>query len=434
MEIAIIGAGLGGLTTALRLQQQGFRPRVYESAVELRELGVGIVLQPYGARELDELGVLDAVKEVTVDALESTFYNQHGQRLYGERCGTHMGYSHPMRFCHRGVLQKVLIDAVTERLGPDAIVVGARCIGFEQDDEGVTVRFERRSSTVPEEVRADIAIGADGINSAIRHAMHPGRSGPRYSGVTMWRGVTLMKPYLAGGTILHIGAPSKGSIICYPIIDNAFGTDLTLVNWAIEEYGRPQMVEDWNQTADATEIAGMFPDWDADFIDITQMLRTARAAYVIPMMDHDPLPFWSDRRVTLLGDAAHALYPRGGNGLGQALLDAGALARKLGGGGDPIEALQGYENERREAANRVVIANRGEGPEIIRRLVEERTGGKRFDHIDDVLPSAEADAIFSEYHRLAGMTRPGQSAQDGGTGFFDEAQASKVRSIVGPAS
>ncbi|MEU6261481.1 FAD-dependent monooxygenase [Streptomyces sp. NPDC047043] len=434
MEIAIIGAGLGGLATALHLHRQGFRPRLFESATGMREVGVGVALRPYGMREVDELGLTDQVNEVTVDAVESTFYNQYGQRIYGEKSGTHMGYAYPERYAHRALLQKVLLNAVSERLGPDAVTLGARCVGFEQDADGVTVRFERRSGAAPERMRADLLIGADGIRSVVRAGLHPDLSEPRYSGVTMWRGVTLMEPYLSGGSILHIGAPSQGSIICYPIIDKAFGTDLTLVNWAIEEYGRPQMVEDWNCPADPAEVAGMFGDWEADFIDLGTMLRTARAAYVIPMMDHDPLDSWTDRRVTLLGDAAHAMYPRGGNGLGQAFLDAAALARNLAGIADPQEALLAYEDERRDAVNRVVIANRGEGPEVIRRLVEERTGGRRFTDIEDVLPAVEADAIFAEYHRLAGMNRPDESGTAASrAGFFDEQQAARVRSAVSSA-
>lgn len=415
LNIAIVGAGIGGLMTALRLHEQGFKPRVYESAPELRPLGVGIVSQPYGTREINEVGLLDELNARSVDAAESSYYNQYGQEIYTEHCGIHMGYADGQRFVHRGILQMILYKAVVERLGADAVVMGVRCTGFEQDDAGVTLRFASVSNeamSLPMEVRADIAIAGDGIKSAIRNQLFPESSEPRYSGITLWRGVTLMKPFKEGKTILHIGAPSQGSLIVYPILDNADDSGLTLVNWVVEQNGRPECLEDWNQEADIAEIAHMFDECELDFIDVGEMLRNAREVYLFPLVDHDPLAQWSFGRVTLMGDAAHAMYPRGGNGACQALVDARVIAEALATISDPVEALKHYEAQRRETANRIVLANRGDGPEVVRRIVEERTGGQRFEDIENVLPFAEADAIFNEYHRMAGMKRPTAAAEE----------------------
>jgi 5-methylphenazine-1-carboxylate 1-monooxygenase len=410
VDIAIIGGGLGGLMTALRLEQHGFTPRVYEAAPELRPLGVGIAIQPYGTKEFEELGLLDRLNAISVDATESIYYNQYGQQIYGEKCGTHMGYPHAQRFLHRGLLQMMLYRTVLERLGPDAVVSAARCIGFEQDEDGVTIKFAP-GGNAPEQVRADVLIGADGINSLIREQLKPRTlADPHYSGITLWRGTTLMKPYRDGGTILHIGAPSKGSMIVYPILDNAEGTELTLVNWVVEQNGRPQSVEDWNQIGDVSEIVNMFNECELDFIDVREMLRTAREVYLFPLVDHDPLGQWTFGRVTMIGDAAHAMYPRGGNGACSSFVDARVIAERLAAADDPQEALKQYEADRLEFVNRVVMANRGDGPEVIRRIVEERTGGERFDDLEEIFPYAEIDAIFQEYHRLAGMTRPNQTA------------------------
>lgn len=415
VEIAIIGAGIGGLTLALRLHQKGFKPRVYESVSELRPLGVGVVSQPYGTREMTELGLLDELNTVSVDAIESLYYNQYGQEIYGERCGTHMGYPHGQRFVHRGVWQMMLYKAVIERLGKDAVVLGARCAGFTEDDNGVTIRFTANPTApgpVPSEVRADVMIASDGINSAVRAQLYPQQSKPHYSGITLWRGVTLMKPFKTGGAILHIGAPSQGSLIVYPIVDNYEGTGLTLVNWIVEQNDRAESIEDWNQKGDVAEIAHMFDECKLDFIDVGAMLRNAKEVYLFPLIDHDPLGKWSFGRVTLMGDAAHAMYPRGGNGACQALVDARVIAERLSSVEDPAEAFRLYEEERRPIANRIVLANRGDGPEVVRRIVEERTGGKRFDDIEKVLPFAEADSIFKEYHRLAGMKRPNENPNE----------------------
>ncbi|RKP53531.1 pyridine nucleotide-disulfide oxidoreductase [Pararobbsia silviterrae] len=414
LDIAIIGAGIGGLTLALRLHQKGFRPRVYESTAELRPLGVGVVSQPYGTREMTELGLLDELNAVSVDAIESVYYNQYGQEIYGERCGTHMGYPHGQRFIHRGIWQMLLYKAVIERLGPDSVVLGARATGFTEDANGVTVRFRPNHATqpVPAEIRADVVIGIDGIKSAIREQLYPESSKPHFSGITLWRGVTLMKPFKTGGTILHIGAPSQGSLIVYPIHDDWEGTGLTLTNWIVEQNDRAESIEDWNQKGDIAEIAHMFDECKLDFLDVGEMLRNAREVYLFPLIDHDPLDRWAFGRVALMGDAAHAMYPRGGNGACQALVDARVIAEKLSTIDDPVEALQRYEQERLPIANRIVLANRGDGPEVVRRIVEERTQGQRFDDIEKVLPFAEADSIFKEYHRLAGMKRPNENPNE----------------------
>lgn len=413
LNIAIIGGGIGGLMTALRLHQQGFKPTVYETAVELRPLGVGIVSQPYGTQEMTEIGLLEELNARSVDALESVYYNQYGQEIYGELCGSRMGYPHAQRFVHRGILQMILYKAVIDRMGPEAVVMATRCLGFEQDESGVTLQLLQNNVTTLQ-VRADVLIGADGINSVVRNQLYPEATEPHYSGITLWRGVTLMKPFKEGGTILHIGAPSKGSLIVYPILDNADDSGLTLVNWVVEQNDRAESIEDWNQEADVGEIAHMFDECELDFIDVGQMLRNAREVYLFPLVDHDPLPQWAFGRVVLMGDAAHAMYPRGGNGACQALVDARVIAEKLVQFSDPVEAFKQYQQERLETANRIVMANRGDGPEIVRRIVEERTGGQRFDDIENVLPYAEADAIFAQYHRMAGMKRPQEPAASAG--------------------
>ncbi len=414
LDIAIIGAGPSGLATALRLEQRGFTPTIYEAVPELKPLGVGIDVKVYGTRELDELGLLDAFREMSVDAQESIFFNKYGQEIYAERCGTHMGYLHEQRFVHRGYLQMLLFKTVKERLGEDSVVLGARCTGYSQADGKVTVNL-RHTDGSTSQVTADVVIAADGIKSAVRTQMHPESATPAYSGITMWRGTTLMEPFKTGGTILHIGAPQSSSMIVYPIADNFEGSGKTLVNWVVEAV-RDESVEDWNQKGGVDEIVGYYDICKIPFLDVQELMRNAREVYLMPLIDHDPLDSWVDGRVALLGDAAHAMYPRGGNGACQAIVDGRVIAEKLATIDDPTEALEAYEAERREPVNRIVMANRGEGYEVIRRIVEDRTGGQPFDDIEQVLPLAEADGIFSRYHALVGQPRPGFEAGEA-TGF-----------------
>ena len=417
LDIAIIGAGPAGLAAALRLHQQGFRPRIYESVPELKPLGVGIDVKVYGSKELDELGLLEEFRQISVDAKDSIFYNKYGQEIYAELCGVHMGYLHEQRFVHRGYLQMLLYRTVLERLGADSVVHGVRCVGYTNHDDQVTLDLQDREGQ-SSKVTVDLAIAADGIRSAIRQQMHPEHSEPVYSGITMWRGTTLMEPFGSGGTILHIGAPQSSSMIVYPIADNFEGTGKVLVNWVVEAT-REESVEDWNQLGSVDEIMHYYDNCDIVHLDVQTMLRNAREVYLFPLIRHDPLDRWIDGRMVLIGDAAHAMYPRGGNGACQAIVDGGALAQKLATLDDVSEALKAFQDQRLKAVNGIVMAHRGEGYEVIRRMVEDRTGGERFTDIEAVLPLAEADAIFGKYHALVGQPRPGHEAGDA-TGFRTE--------------
>ncbi|ANC31998.1 FAD-dependent monooxygenase [Isoptericola dokdonensis] len=418
LDIAIIGAGPAGLAAALRLHQQGFRPRIYETVAELRPLGVGIDVKVYGTKELEELGILQEFRAMSVDAKESIFYNKYGQEIYAELCGVHMGYLHEQRFVHRGYLQMLLHRTVVERLGEDAVVQGARTLRYTNNDDSTVTLDLRHADGTESRVTADLVIAADGINSVVRRQMHPASADPVYSGITMWRGTTLMEPFGSGSTILHIGAPQSSSMIVYPIANDFEGTGKVLVNWVVEAM-RDETVEDWNQVGTVDEIIGYYDQTDIPLLDVQEMLRNAREVYLFPLIRHDPLDTWIDGRVLLIGDAAHAMYPRGGNGACQAIVDGGALARNLAATDDVDAALKAFEAERLAAVNGIVMAHRGEGYEVIRRMVEDRTGGERFTDVEDVLPLAEADEIFSKYHRLVGQPRPGWEAGQA-TGYRTE--------------
>lgn len=414
LDIAIVGAGPAGLLTALRLHQKGLRPTIYESVQELKPLGVGVDIKVYGTTEIEEIGLLDEFRAISVDAEDSIFFNGHGQEIYAEKCGVHMGYLHEQRFVHRGELQMLFYRAVLERLGEASVVLGARATGYRQDPDGVTLTVAHRDGRT-EDVHHDAVIAADGINSLVRRQMHPESANPHYSGITMWRGVTVRPPFRGGHTILHIGDPRVSSMIVYPIADNVDGQGDQLINWVVEAE-RDETIEDWNQQGSVDEVLPYYDNVKIPFLDVQQLMRDAREVYLFPLIRHDPLDNWVDGRVVLIGDAAHAMYPRGGNGISQALVDAHVIAEQLAAHDDPHEAFVAFDAIRREPVNRIVMNMRGEGYEVIRRMVAERTDGKRFDDIEDVLPLAEADEIFSKYHALVGQPRPGWEAGQA-TGF-----------------
>ena len=359
----------------------------------MKPLGVGVDIKTVGTAELDDLGLLDDFRAISVDAEDSIFFNHYGQEIYAEKCGVHMGYLHEQRFVHRGYLQLLFYRVVLERLGADAVILGARVTGYSQDADGVTLDVEHRDGRL-EQVRHDAVIAADGIKSAVRRQMHPTQAEPEFSGITMWRGTTLREPFRGGHTILHIGNPHVSSMIVYPIAENFEGTGKDLINWVVETNGE-ETIEDWNQVGDITEVIPLYDTVDIPFLDVQQLMRDAREVYLFPLIRHEPLDTWVDGRVALLGDAAHAMYPRGGNGITQAMIDARVIVEQIvAHSDDPQAAFAAYEAARLQPVNRIVGNMRGEGYEVIRRIVADRTDGQPFDDIEDVLPLAEADEIF----------------------------------------
>ncbi|SMP60987.1 flavin-dependent oxidoreductase [Noviherbaspirillum suwonense] len=404
-NIAIVGAGIGGLTLALGLHQAGISCRVFESAPEIKPLGVGINILPHAVRELEHLGLLDALAQVGVTTRESAFYNAHGQFVYSEPAGRHAGYKWPQFSIHRGDLQAVLLQAVRERMGDDAVVSDHRCAGFEQDDDGVTIRFEDNAGNARAPVRAAIAVGCDGIHSSIRKQLYPNDGPPRYSGVNMWRGTIVMKPFLSGATMVRAGWLSVGKMVIYPIRDNVDGQGNQLVNWVAEIEAEQPARRDWTGRGKLEDFFPAFADWHFDWLDVAAMIRNTDTILEYPMVDQDPLPRWSFGRVTLLGDAAHPMVPRGSNGAGQAILDVPCLVEKLRTLGLTPEALTAYDNVRVKATGDVVLMNRKAPPDAILKTVHELTGGKPFASIDDVISASELAAISNSYKNVAGLNK-----------------------------
>jgi 2-polyprenyl-6-methoxyphenol hydroxylase-like FAD-dependent oxidoreductase len=404
-DIAIVGAGIGGLTLALGLHQAGISCRVYESAPEIKPLGVGINILPHAVRELDHLGLMEALSEVGVTTKESAFFNAHGQFVYSEPAGRYAGYKWPQFSIHRGDLQGVLLQAVRERIGEQAVVSDHRCAGFEQDDDGVTIRFEDNAGNARAPVRAALAVGCDGIHSAIRKQLYPNDGPPRYSGVNMWRGTIVMKPFLTGATMVRAGWLSVGKMVIYPIRDNVDGQGNQLINWVAEIEAEQPARRDWTGRGKLEDFFPAFADWHFDWLDVAAMIRNTGTILEYPMVDQDPLPRWSFGRVTLLGDAAHPMVPRGSNGAGQAILDVPCLVEHLRTLGLTPAALTAYDQIRVQATGDVVLMNRKAPPDAILKTVHELTGGKRFTAIEEVISKSELAAISNRYKNVAGLNK-----------------------------
>jgi 5-methylphenazine-1-carboxylate 1-monooxygenase len=396
MRVAIIGGGIAGLAFALSLRERGLECRVFESAREVKELGVGITLLPHGMRELTALGLEARLRAVAIENEESVFFNRHGQLIYREPRGRFAGYEHPELGIHRGKLHRVLYEAALERLPGGSIETGRRCDGVEQDDDGVTVKLGEGS------FRADVAVACDGFNSVVRRQFYPGER-PAFTGINTWRGVTRRKPILGGRSYLRIGTVDTGKIVIYPIVDDVDGAGNQLINWMAEMRMPGEPMNDWNKPGRVEDFSGIYRDWHFDWLDVPELIRAADTILEYPMVYKDPVARWTFGRVTLMGDAAHPMYPRGSNGAAQALIDARTLAEELAKGGDPRVALAAYEARRLAPTSKVVRTNREFPPDYIIMKVDELTGGKPFAHIDDVISQAELRELSDNYKRIAGF-------------------------------
>ncbi len=406
-SVIIVGAGIGGLVLALELHDAGIPCKVYEAAPELRPLGVGINILPHASAVLDRLGLTEAMEAIAIPTRESAFYNRFGQEIFVEPAGKHAGYQFAQFSVHRGDFQMMLFETVRQRLGEDAVVLDHKCTGFEQTDDTVTANFESVATGSPlPSVTGDVLIGCDGIHSAIRKQLYPQEGRARYSGINMWRGATVWQPMLSGATMVRAGWLQDGKLVIYPIKDNVDGKGGQLINWVAELEAPYNEERSWGTRGNLNDFIGAFEDWNFDWLDVPALLRSTKDIFEYPMVDQDPLERWTFGRVTLLGDAAHPMVPRGSNGAGQAILDGPALRKSLEASENMTSALTAYEEVRRPATTAVVLTNRETPPDAILREVWERTDDRPFLDINDVISHAELVEMSNGYKNVAGFALP----------------------------
>ena len=403
-DVLIVGGGIAGLATALSLHAEGIDVAVRESVPEIQPLGVGINLLPHAVRELDALGVFDELESVGIASTTLAYFSARGQLIWEESRGRAAGYQWPQLSLHRGTLQIVLHLTAVERLGADRVVPGRHLTAIDHHDSGATAHFEcRDGSGGIESVDAGIVVAADGIHSTVRQQRFPHEGMPLWNGALLWRGTVEYDPILDGRTMVWAGHPDQ-KFVAYPIRDLDNGKQL--VNF-IAEYRTDDREllerEDWNRAGNLNDFAPRFDDWVFDWLDIPELLRAAPGTFLFPMVDRDPLDYWTEGRVTLIGDAAHPMYPIGSNGASQGILDARVLSGCIRSHrNDPDRALAIYEAHRRPATSAIVLANRGLGPEMPMRLVHERAP-EGFDHINDVISPEEILEVTNGYRRTAGF-------------------------------
>ncbi len=403
MNVIVLGAGIGGLTMALMLHARGIPVRVFESTRALRPLGVGINVQPSAVAELALIGLLDRMAEVGVKTAEVCYFNRHGQLIWREPRGMAAGYRVPQFSIHRGEMQMLLLKAVLERVGPDAVASGWEAVSVDPDRGSVTLRPADGGADRVE--RADVIVSADGIHSAVRRQFYPDEGLPVYSGRILWRATTVGAPFLTGASMVMAGHANQ-KLVTYPISKKLADEGRSLINWIAELRvpGSTPPKHDWNREVSLDVFADAFARWTWDWLDVPALFRGAEKIFEFPMVDRDPLPRWTHGRVTLLGDAAHPMYPIGSNGATQAILDARVLADQLAGtdaAGAP-DALLRYEADRLPKTAQIVLANRGHGPDYVMQVFEERAPDG-FAHVHDVASQQELEDIAAGYKKIVGF-------------------------------
>jgi salicylate hydroxylase len=368
VRVLIAGAGIGGLTAALALQKRGYRVQVFEQAAELREVGAGLQLSPNALRALYRLGLEPALgalasepagKEIRLWSTGQTW------KLFDLGSTSVAKYGYPYYMMYRPDLHQVLADAV-RAMDPDAIMLGAQCVGYEQDGERVVLKLANGGT-----LEGDILIGADGVHSKIRSQLiGPGQ--PAFSGCRAWRGVIPMER-LPQHLRRQVGTNWVGPgahVIHYPL----HGGELMNFVGIVER--DDWQVESWTQQGTHEECHADFTGWHED---VHELIRHVDVPFKWALMAREPLQHWSSGRVTLLGDACHPTLPFLAQGAAMAIEDGYVFARCL----EKYEAdlplaLKKYEAARIERTNAIVL--------------KSTENGKRFHN--PALASAEGAAAY----------------------------------------
>jgi 2-polyprenyl-6-methoxyphenol hydroxylase-like FAD-dependent oxidoreductase len=271
-------------------------------------------------------------------------------------------------------------------------------LSYTEAPSRVAVQVRDRRSGAESVLSADVLVGADGLYSGVRAQLHPGEPPPCWSGIMMWRGVVEGEPFLSGRTVAIAGANATLKFVAYPISRQAELRGRALVNWVAEVMvpGGSATAADWNRRGRVEDVLPWFADWTFSWLDVPGLITGAPQILEYPMVDRDPLPSWGTERVTLIGDAAHPMYPIGANGGSQAIVDARVLAWSLARAATPAEGLAAYEAARLATVNAIVLANRDMPADRLLHLVSTRAP-RGFGRIEDVLSAAELAAFDQAY-------------------------------------
>jgi salicylate hydroxylase len=346
-RIAVIGGGIGGLTAACALHRQGFEPRVYEAAPELKEIGAGVALGPNAMKALRALELDARVRAIAWEAPSDALRNWKTARVVTRTTyETHVA-RHGVAGCfaHRADL----LDALAAAVPAGAVTLGARCVSIADDGRIASARFRDGS-----EIEADAIVGADGIHSRVRESLF-GADAPRFTGKICYRSVIPVDAVPGGPpepeNVIWMGP--HGAVVVYRVRRGE------LINVVSHYDDETYQHESWISQCDRSEVLERYDGWHES---LGRLFAASEVWYKWALYDRDPIPRWTKGRATVLGDAAHPMLPYLGQGACQAIEDGCVLAAALAAMPDDLPgALERYERARRPRASRVVITARERG-------------------------------------------------------------------------
>jgi salicylate hydroxylase len=340
-SIAIVGGGIGGAAAALSLLKAGFDVHVFEQARELREVGAGVQISPNASRVLHGLGLAGALAGLGVKpaAWHQRRWDDGRTLLRTPLAGAmEEAFGSPHYQMHRADVLNTLIEAVP----PERLHAGHALAGFREEGEQVVAQFDNGA-----EARADVLVGADGIHSAVRGRLF-GSERPHFTGCACYRGL------VPAGRVAHLEIPVESQVWMGPgkHFVHYYVRNRELLNFVAVIEQDTWTRESWTDSGDVADARAAFDGWHPQ---IRGILEAVEETFIWALFDRPPMERWSVGRVTLLGDACHAMLPFMAQGAAQAIEDGATLAACLAesDGADAAAALRRYEQIRLPRTARV---------------------------------------------------------------------------------
>ena len=393
MKILIAGAGIGGLTAALALLRRGFQVELLEQAEALREIGAGVQISANGMRVLADLGVAEAVLALAARPSHREVRLWNTGQAWGSfdlGAASLERYGQPYVTLYRPDLIAVL-EAALRAADPDCIRLGQKAVGCTQDARGATLHLADGTR-----VTGDALIGADGIHSAIRATLH-GPSTAEFTGCVAWRGVIpaeALPPHLAAPVAANWVGPGR-HVVHYPLRGGA------LVNVVGVVEREDWLEEGWNTPGTHAAMRADFAGWHAD---VQTLISAIPQPFLWALKLRQPLPRWTEGRITLLGDACHPTLPFMAQGAVMAIEDGIVLARALQDIADVPEALRAYEAARHERTSRVVQGSAANTRRYHNPILGDPA--RAASHVESELAAAPAMERFDWLYRHDATTTP----------------------------
>ena len=401
-DILICGAGIGGLALAIAINDSGKSLSIIDKTEEFKHVGAGVNILPHAMHILDKFELADRVAEKANEIDQLSFLTSEGYKIHSEPRGRKAGYRIPQFAIHRGELHNVLLHKLEVELGLE-VNRGYALHDFCQTECSAQVNLCQPRFTDTSSFSFSALVGCDGIHSKVRSSLYPDEGDPIQSGVEMWRGISANTNFNLKNDMFLIGSLDDLKLVIYSI-GRHDGKEL--INWVLERKQKAKALinADWTRVAQREHVIEVCQSSKIQCVDLVKLINKTESIHYFQMVDRDPLTKWGEANVTLLGDAAHPMYPFGSNGACQAILDAGSLAGHLSNTKSVPGAFAAYERERRPITSKIVELNRKLPPDSILEIAHKRLNGRNNIEPQNAVSKDEIESISERYKEVAGFS------------------------------